>query len=146
MTEKTVETLAPEAQPVKALTRDQIYQAQDIERELVQVPEWSGPVYVQGMTGTERDAYEESLRRAATKGQTVNMNQFRAKLVILTARDENGKRLFTKADLEWVSKKSAAALSRVSDVAMRLSGMTKEDAEEMTKNSESDPTDDSGLI
>jgi hypothetical protein len=112
----------------------------------VQVPEWSGPVYVQGMTGTERDAYEESLRRAATKGQTVNMNQFRAKLVILTARDENGKRLFTKADLEWVSKKSAAALSRVSDVAMRLSGMTKEDAEEMTKNSESDPTDDSGLI
>ena len=46
---------------MKLLSRDEILAASDLTKELVEVPEWGGSVYVRAMTGTERDSYEESV-------------------------------------------------------------------------------------
>ncbi|WP_461367541.1 hypothetical protein [Candidatus Darwinibacter acetoxidans] len=121
---------------VKILTRDAILQAEDLPCELVEVPEWSGSVYVRALTGIERDAFEQSVVEQKGKSTKMNLRNIRAKLVALTAVDEEGKRLFTDDDAALLGKKSAAALDRVFDVAQRLSGLRQEDVEELAGNSE----------
>lgn len=116
------------------LTRDAILQAQDLPSEQVPVPEWGGEVLVRGLTGAERDAFEQSI--AEQKGGSVKMNlqNVRAKLVALTVVNEEGERIFSDKDAGLLGKKSAAALNRVFEVAQKLSGLTPEDVDELTKN------------
>src|SRR5690625_2150066 len=110
------------------LTRDAILAADDLEKELVPVPEWGGAIYVRGMSGTERDAFESSLvqertirkgRRQETTRET-DLRNFRAKLCARTICDAEGKLLFNEADINALGNKSAAALTRVVEVARRL--------------------------
>ena len=117
------------------LTRDAILAASDLPRELVEVPEWGGSVYVATMTGTERDAFEAAIldlkRRGAAK---VNLENVRAKLLVRVLVDEAGNRLFSDADAEVLGRKSAAALDRLWAVAQRLNAMTDRDVEDLRKN------------
>jgi len=117
------------------LTRDQILQASDLVREAVAVPEWGGEVLVQALTGSERDAYEATLMQLRGSNPQWNFVNARAKLVARSCVDENGARIFADEDVKALAKKSAAALQRVYDVAMRLSGLSSQDMEDLTKNS-----------
>lgn len=126
------------------LTRDQILQANDIQTEEVSVPEWGGTVLVRALDGEERDALEASMIQGKGKNAQVNLKNLRAKLVARSIVDENGKRLFEDSDIPALAKKSAAALNRVYEVAQRLSGITPEDVDELTKNSEPAQSEDSG--
>lgn len=129
----------------KYLTRDQILTAQDISREEVRVPEWwDGTVLVQGLNGEERDALEGSMIKGKGKNAEVNLANLRAKLVARSIVDEEGNRLFSDNDIPALAKKSAAALDRVYTVAQRLSRITQEDVDELTKNSETVPNEPSG--
>jgi len=123
-----------ESRSVKLLTRDQIFDSQDIQEEIVAVPEWGGSVKVRGMTGIERDVFESSIMQGKGKNIKMNWQNVRAKLVVHSVIDEDGNKLFTDADVARLGEKSAAALDRVFDVAQRLSGITKEDVEELAKN------------
>ena len=125
------------------LKRETILEVQDIEVELVKVPEWGGEVYVKGMTGTERDAFESSVVLQRSKGISVNMANVRAKIAAQTICDEAGTRLFTDADVKALGKKSAAALQRVYEVASRLSGISSEDVDELVSEMETNPSDGS---
>jgi len=117
------------------LTREQILACEDIVYEEVEVPEWGGTVLVKSLTGAERDWLEMSvLQEKKPKDTTANMMNFRAKLASLSICDEKHVRLFTEKDVEALTGKSAIALQRVFNVAQRLSGLTAEDAEQLTKN------------
>lgn len=119
-----------------ALTREGILDTKDIGEELVHVPEWGGTVLVRGLTGTERDEFEQSCVRGRGKKAEVNLRNFRAKLVVLCARTPDGaSRLFLEDDAEALGRKSAAAISRIFEPAARLSGLTDEDMEELAGNS-----------
>lgn len=113
------------------LNRDQILEAPDAKREEVQVPEWGGTVLIASMTGTARDAWEQSL---VDKGGKVRMENVRARLVAYTAVDEHGNRIFTDADIEALGRKSAAALERCVKVAQKLNRLTEADMEDAAKN------------
>lgn len=128
------------------LTRDEILAAEDIQSEVVEVPEWGGSVIVKGLSGTERDAFERTIiRNIDGKGPAKSdLRNFRAKLAAWSIVDEDDKRIFTKADVNALGNKSAAALQRVFNVAQRLSGLSEEDVEELTKNSENGQSDVSG--
>jgi len=126
---------------VSSLKRDDILAVKDIQVELVHVPEWGGDVYVKGMTGLERDAFEASIVNQVGKGPRVNMNNVRAKLAAHTICDENGERLFTEKDINALGKKSASALQRVFAVAQKLSGIGDDDVKELTEGLEENPTD-----
>lgn len=128
----------------KYLTREEILKAQDTQFEDVPVQEWGGTVRVKSLTGTERDALEASLVQGKGKNANVNLANLRSKLAARSMVDENGKRIFSDADVAELGRKSAAALQRVFDVAQRLSGLSAEDVEELTKNSETAPSEDSG--
>ena len=125
------------------LNRDEILQVKDIEIEEVEVPAWGGSVFVKGMTGTERDAFEASIVQQRGKNASVNMANIRAKLASQTICDKDGLRLFTDADIKALGKKSATALQVVFDVAQRLSGISGDDVEELAKEMDANPFDGS---
>jgi len=116
------------------LTKEDILNARDIVKELVQVPEWGGEVYVKSLTGAERDQFEASVVEMRGSNQRFNMKNVRAKLAAIAICDEAGERLFSAEDVATLSQKSAAALDRVFGVASRLSGLSSEDVDNLRKN------------
>ncbi len=116
------------------LSRDEILQAQDLPTEDVPVPEWGGVCRVRGLTGAERDAFEQSIVEQRGKDTRMNLRNIRAKLVAMCVVDEEGNRVFHDEDAELLGKKSAAALNRIFEVAQRLSGLRPEDVEELAGN------------
>lgn len=119
------------------LSADQILDAKDLPCEDVEVPEWGGTVRVRGLDGAERDKFEARFvgddGKASTKGKALEL--YRARLVAACVVDEQGKRLFQgDAVVRRLGEKSAVALQRVCDVAMRLSGMSEDDQKELTGN------------
>ena len=125
------------------LTRDQILQAQDIETMTVHVPEWGGSVAVRGMTGRERDRFEESLVEERKGKRKMNLSEFRAKVCALCIVNEKGEREFTDRDIAALGDKSGAALARVYNVAAALSGLSDEDVNELLGNSDDGQPGDS---
>lgn len=131
------------------LTAADILGYDDIVTEKVFVPEWGGAgkfVLVRGMMGNERDAWEVSLyeeKRGGPRGRaTVQMKRenVRAGLVAKCIVSSAGVRLFTDGDIAKLGRKSAAALSRVYDVASRLSGVGEQDVDELAADFSEAPT------
>jgi hypothetical protein len=125
------------------LTREQILSADDIKIEVVPVPAWGGDVIVRGLTGRERDAYEATVMRIKGTDTQLILSNARAKLVAASIVDESGQRLFDDTDVVALGQKSAESLQRIYDVAARLSGLTKSDLDDLTKNSADGQPDDS---
>lgn len=117
-----------------ALSKEQILSADDCKRRTVAVPEWGGDVLVSTMTGTARDAWEQSLLIRKNGKTEPNMENMRARLVAATLVDDEGKRLFTDDDVSALGKKSAAALERVCKVAQALNGIGEAELEELKGN------------
>ena len=113
------------------LSRDDILSAEDGDLQPLEVPEWSGTVYVRSMTVAERDRLEASMFRPNGK---INMKNISARTVVLCTCDETGKRLFTEKDADALGRKSAAAVNRIFKVAQKLAGITPEAVEDAEKN------------
>lgn len=125
------------------LAPGELWSIDDVAVERVPIPEWGRAVYVKSMTGTERDAFEQSLIGGKGRNRQVNLDNFRAKLVARTARDAQDRRIFTDAEAARIGEKNAGALQRIVNVANRLSGFSDEDVEELTGNSNAGQSDDS---
>ena len=82
---------------------------------------------------------------ASTKGKDVKLNlqNVRARLVALSVVDADGARIFDERDIGALGEKSAQALERVFQVAMRLSGLTPTDVKDLTENLDDGQSDDS---
>jgi len=128
---------------MKELTAEEILGMEDIVEELVEVPEWKGTVRIRGLTGRERDAYEASLLEQRGRSTRANLHNARTKLVVLSARNANGSRMFTEAQIGELSAKSASALDRIWKKARDLSGMSDEDVEELTLGFDDAPSEPS---
>ena len=120
----------------KELTGSDIRQVQDIGIERVDVPEWGGFVYVRGMSGRERDAFEATIIEKRGRDFDVNLGNMRAKLAAWTIVNAAGERLFADEDVAMLAGKSGAALQRVFEVASRLSGLSTEDVDDLAKKSQ----------
>lgn len=113
------------------LSHDDILKAEDIKKELVEVPEWGGSVWVRGMTGADRDRFEASVIEMRGTKQILHLDDMRAKLCSACICDEHGNLLFTQADVKALSAKSANALNRVFVIAQRLSGIGEAEVAEL---------------
>lgn len=119
------------------LTKAQILEVNDIDTEIVSVPEWKGDVKVKMMSGSERDLFESSIFEQKGKDLQRNMNNLRAKLISKCLIGEDGNRLFSDKEIDLLGRKSAKALDRIYEVCVRLNGIGAKEIEELTKNSES---------
>ena len=130
------------------LTREAILARDDEQSETVEVPEWDGSVRVRGLTGRERDLWEQSLtedkpgrRRKKKEAMRVNMDNMRAGLCALCIVDEDGKRLFAQTDVVALGEKNAAAIDKLFDVATRLSGISEDDVDDLAEAMTESPFD-----
>lgn len=129
------------------LTADEILGMDDIPTEEVVVPEWQGrTVLVCGMTAAGKNAYEASLVEIKGTTRKVRMENATAKLLVRTLVNRQRQPLFTESQIEKLGTKSAAALERLAQVALRLSSMRVSDVEELVKNSDAAQSGDSPSV
>jgi len=133
---------------VPLLSRSDILAAADLKFEEVDVPEWGGTVRVRELTGTQRDQIEAAMVTVTMdlddKGKKTptpefdksSMETFRARIASYSIVDDSNQRIFTDADIFALGEKGSAALQRVYDVALRISGFSQTDVEELVGNSD----------
>ncbi len=131
-----------------SLSKEQILKKEDLPRKAVKVPEWGGEVLIRALTAKERDSYEQSMIETHGTGKNMeirpNLSNAKAKLVSRSAIDDEGNRLFTsEKDVIDLGGKSASAMNKLYTVACELSGISSQDIEDLEKNSEPGPIDDS---
>jgi len=107
--------------------------AAQLEKEKVEI--LGNFVWVRGMTGTERDQWEQSVLYHQKKSKTESYDQFRASLVARTVCDESGNRLFTDDEIAKVGALPCAIVDKLYSVGARLSAVSQKDEEELGKNS-----------
>ena len=135
----------------KLLGHDDILsKATMLKRELVKIPEWGDEkVWVQELTAAARDDYEQSMMDAHKVGKSYefrpNLRNAKARMAVRVLVNEKGERLFKDNEADTLGRVSAAVLNRIVDVASRLSGMTKEDIEQLEQNFEKTPADGSPI-
>lgn len=128
------------------LTKAQILAVEDIPTQEVDVPEWGGKVMVRGLTAGQRGRFTETIVDQRGKKNVIRLQDIQIRLCMMTIVDPiSSKRLFEEADMKALGEKSGAALERVSKAAQVLSGLSDEDVEELTKNSEAIQSEDSLL-
>lgn len=118
-----------------ALNKQQILSSKDLKNELVAVPEWGGDVIVRQITAADRDQFESSIYVGEGAARKLSSANLRARLCALCLVDENNERLFTDAEAIELGKKNAEVLDRLFDIAQRLNGMNKKEAETAKKDS-----------
>ena len=120
---------------MKKLSKDDIFKADDLPTKDIDIPEWGGTLTIRTLTGAERDEWES----AFVNQDKIDIRGLKSRLVQLTTMNGDGQQMFTKADLQKINGKSASVIDRIFQVSQRLSGLTKEDAEEMVENSDAGP-------
>ncbi len=131
-------------------TRDDILNMEDRIRELVQVPQWKRSIWIRSMTGTERDRYESAgikWTKDAKGGleiEGLNTDYVRARLVAMTAVDDDWANLFSERDVLLLGQRNGAALDLLFTVAKRLSGLSDEDVDKLVDGLGKGPSDGSG--
>jgi hypothetical protein len=125
------------------LTREQVLNAQDRKPELISVPEWGGELWVRGLSAKDRGLYELWTVQASASSAGITQGNItldhvaliRVRLISLCVivDETDTKPLFTEADVAALSEKDSAPVERLFDVAARLSGLSKEDAQKLTE-------------
>lgn len=121
--------------------RDSILSAGDIRSETVTVPEWGVTVVVKSMNGAERGAFMSTF---ADQSGRVDLGTAIADVIINTVHDpETGGRVFEASDRDALNMKSGAALERLAEVGLRLSGLTADAIDAAGNGSSETPSIDS---
>ena len=110
------------------LDRKDIFKVVDLDIKEVSVPEWGGDLCIRGLTARERDHFEASI------GTSANLDNLRARLVVLSICDDKGERIFKDSDAIELGKKNAQVVNRLFDIARSMSGMSDKDVEELEGN------------
>jgi hypothetical protein len=124
------------------LNRNQLLAKEKVKIERVNLADGEF-IFVRQMSGRTRDHFEQSLLKQVknAKGQIETFEQtledFRAKLVVATACNEEGEPLLLPEDVATLSKNmSAVTLDKIVAKAQEINKITEEDKEAMVKNSE----------
>lgn len=112
------------------LSKAAILAAKDARIERFEVKEWGGDVFLRTLSGTERDAFEDSFLEEKRKA-------VRERFLVLTLCDEGGNRLFTDEEIAELGRKNSTILNRIFDKAWSLNAFRAEDVDAMGKDSSS---------
>jgi hypothetical protein len=123
-----------------ALSKAAILAAKDTKVSApIPVPEWGGDVYCKTLSGTERDAFEESYSEN-------KMKAFRCRFLVLTLSDGEGERLFADSETTDLGKKSSVVINRLFDAAWKHNAFTNEAVEALGEGSPDGQSDGSTSV
>ena len=125
------------------LTKADIFEAKDYNLTKVDIPEWNGVVYVRGLTGEERDAYEKSFLDYGKDDSEVSLADLKIRLIIYGVTDEKGNNLFDMEDAEILNKKNGEILNKLFNAVRDVSGLGVAEEKEEEKNSDPVQVEDS---
>jgi len=111
------------------LTREQIKGAR-LKSRVVSVPEWGGDVTIRELTLADRARVESAFQAAQGGG----FDGLRELVVALGLVDETGAAMFSESEAAALGEASGAAVNRLSEIVLELSGMTPGAAEALEKN------------
>jgi len=114
---------------MRLLTKADIFAANDRKTEDVAVPEWGGGVRCRSLTCKEHREFAARIENE--KDDAI----IAANLVVVCAIDDKGEPIFTAADIPQLVEKSASAVKRVAQAAMKLNALNKDAAEDAEKKS-----------
>jgi xanthine/CO dehydrogenase XdhC/CoxF family maturation factor len=110
------------------LTREQFFAVKVPAFREVKVPALGGgSVFIRPMTAGERDAFDVA---HSADGRS----NFRARVVVASACDQLGNRLFTAADIPRLSELPAYALNPIVEAAEAVNLFSDADVDELEKN------------
>lgn len=93
-----------------------------------------GHIRMRGLTGDELTSYQTSLTvQLSNGGQKVNARHAMAKLIVLSAINEDNSPYFDKSDVLKLSQMSAKAIMPLFEMAQKLSGLTDDDMRDLTE-------------
>jgi hypothetical protein len=109
--------------------RDKIQGVNDIKKETVK--EWDCNIEVRTMTALQRAIL---LSTCVDKNGEILNEKFQAAIIIGCCFDpKTGQKIFTEQDENWIMEKSAGPIERISQIAMKLSGLTGQTVEQAEK-------------
>jgi hypothetical protein len=122
------------------LSPSQILEQPTLVIEELDVPEWKGKVRVKMLSAKERDEFEASTVEYKNGKSKPNIANLRARLVQLAVVNADGRRMFTKHDVNVLGDLPAAGLQRVFNKVQEMSAITEEDLDDLAEDF--DKTDD----
>lgn len=110
-----------------SISREALLGATEVPTEVVSIPELKGTVTVRGMSLRERTLWEKKFISEKGGRQKRNYDAFREQIIVFCCVEPK----LTEADVDALAKTRADVVSRIADCAMRLSGISEKDAEEL---------------
>ncbi len=119
--------------------KDRIKDHNDTKWEAVPIPEWGEGVvlYVRNTTHEEKIQWELSLASKTRDGKVkTSLQQAQYKMVSLVTFEQEGGTtpFFTPGDWQWVKGKGSGPIQKLFDTAIRLSGVSNTDVDELFEN------------
>jgi len=108
------------------LTREQILAANDMEYGEVDVPEWGGKVRIRTISSKARQDFQKMVGKDGKVAP-----DFMENLVVAAVCNEEGKPIFTPADVKALSEKSSIVIDRIFTEVCRLNGLSQEGRDEI---------------
>jgi len=124
------------------LNKEELLKKEELKIEKVELSK--GHVYVREMTAHEKNVWDTSLMkkipgRGRISEYEVSLDDFNAKLAVVTLCDKDGNLLFKPEDTKLLSKSlTASNMDKIITMAQKLNAISQEDKEEMLKNSEAE--------
>lgn len=117
---------------MSVIAKDVLLGATDIPRQTVHIPELKGDVIVRGMTAAERTQFEKKFVTEKRGKTSRNFDEFREQLCVTCLEQPR----LSEADIKALSMVRADVLERITNVAMKLSGISEKDVDELGLSSE----------
>lgn len=102
-----------------------------VKANLTPVKAFGEDAFIKEMSGKERDAFEAF---TYMNGKP-NYDRFRARLLARTLCDSEGNLIFAENDVDALADLPSGELVRLFAIASKVNGLTKDDVDELAKNS-----------
>ena len=121
----------------KVLSRaDFLATSQNLKRELMDVPELDGSVYIRELSAKQVLEFNDRIKKLQTDNPEVTPSvsiDLMALLISMTACDSGGDLLFTESDVRALAEGNINVLLNLSTKAMEVSGLNNAAVEEVTE-------------
>lgn len=117
--------------------KETILKSVDLEKQPVSIPSWApdGELFVRELTAKEAEKIYGYINKKA--------GDYDVRAVCLGLVDKDGGQVFREEDWKELQAKSAAIVAQLAKTIMRMSGMWKDDQDDLKKTSEETTPDGS---
>jgi hypothetical protein len=124
----------------KVSIKAKIRSAQDLDREVIAVPEWDVSIEVRSMTVRQRASFVAASQDTSDNGDKIE-NVYGQILVTCCLDPEDGSPVFNEDDLSWLmTEKSGAVIDRLVTSCLEVSGLKEKAIDEAGKSYSASPT------